>query len=518
MRALTMTLLPEPVAPAIRRCGIFARSAARACPATSRPRAKAIRLAIPATSGSSRIRRIATTLKSMFGISIPTTVLPGIGASMRIVRAARAIARSSASPSMRLTLIDGSGSTSYWVTTGPAFHFTTRLGMLKLASLPVMIAAFRSWSMPWPAARAATSSRSVIGGRRYSRRSGSRRPSSAMAGSGRGPPASRAGSATGPGVSCATGARAAPANTDETWAGDGSGDGISGRGCGSRPFFPLREPLPLPAPLPASPAAWRVRFGAASATRAFASAAGVARAAPTPRAPRPSGATSSRTGRSSTMTTPTMKMPRRTTNAPGSLTRDVSGAAIAFPIRPPLRSAMIPALSRRLTIPSSATYAIVDPITIRPQPARGPFARSRTTPIPMRSTGRSQRPEPNHGATTPTIQSVRAPLPGSRRPTRMTTPRTRRMMATIDRVTSGLSRRQRRPGAPGAPSAGRGRAPAGRHLDLHHDREDHRAALRLLVEVARDAVLDLALEEADLADVVAGVLDRLDDALARPRP
>ena len=51
---------------------------------------------------------------------------------------------------MRLTFTDGSGSTSYWVTTGPAFHFTTRLGMLKLASLPTMIAALRSWSMPRP--------------------------------------------------------------------------------------------------------------------------------------------------------------------------------------------------------------------------------------------------------------------------------------------------------------------------------------------------------------------------------
>ena len=44
--------------------------------------------------------------------------------------------------------------------------------------------------------------------------------------------------------------------------------------------------------------------------------------------------------------------------------------------------------------------------------------------------------------------------------------------------------------------------------DLDHDREDHRPALRLLVQVARHAVLDLALEQADLADVVARVLDR----------
>ena len=40
MSALTMTLLPEPVAPAMSRWGILARSTAWALPATSRPRAK----------------------------------------------------------------------------------------------------------------------------------------------------------------------------------------------------------------------------------------------------------------------------------------------------------------------------------------------------------------------------------------------------------------------------------------------------------------------------------------------
>ncbi len=165
--ALTMTLLPEPVAPAISRCGILARSAARACPATSRPRAK-VSLEAARRSTSSRIRRRATMLKSLFGISIPTTLLPGIGASMRIVRAARAIARSSERASIRLTLISGDGSTSYWVTTGPAFHVTTRAGMLKLDSLAPMIAAFRSWSMPLSPTRGAMSSRRASGGRWYS--------------------------------------------------------------------------------------------------------------------------------------------------------------------------------------------------------------------------------------------------------------------------------------------------------------------------------------------------------------
>ena len=41
MIALTQTLLPEPVAPAMSRCGIFARSALNGWPATSWPSAKA---------------------------------------------------------------------------------------------------------------------------------------------------------------------------------------------------------------------------------------------------------------------------------------------------------------------------------------------------------------------------------------------------------------------------------------------------------------------------------------------
>ncbi len=164
-----MTLLPEPVAPAISRCGILDRSAARAWPATSRPRAN-VSLEAARRSTSSRIRRRATMLKSLFGISRPTTLLPGIGASIRIVRAARAMARSSARASMRLTLISGDGSISYWVTTGPAFQMATRAGMPKLASLATMMAAFRWWSMPLSPMRGAMLSSSASGGRWYSGR------------------------------------------------------------------------------------------------------------------------------------------------------------------------------------------------------------------------------------------------------------------------------------------------------------------------------------------------------------
>ena len=135
MSALTMTLLPEPVAPAMSRCGILARSTAWAVPATSRPRANVSVEPDALKSTSSRIRRRATTLKSLFGISMPTALLPGIGASIRSERAARAIARSSDSASIRLTLTSGAGWTSYWVTTGPALRPTISAGMPKLGQL-----------------------------------------------------------------------------------------------------------------------------------------------------------------------------------------------------------------------------------------------------------------------------------------------------------------------------------------------------------------------------------------------
>ena len=77
MTALTMTLLPEPVAPAIRRWGIFARSTAWALPATSRPRANVSFDSVGLNGTSSKIRRRATTLKSWFGISMPIGALAG---------------------------------------------------------------------------------------------------------------------------------------------------------------------------------------------------------------------------------------------------------------------------------------------------------------------------------------------------------------------------------------------------------------------------------------------------------
>src|SRR5215207_3868853 len=149
----------------------------------------------------------------------------------------------------------------------------------------------------------------------------------------------------------------------------------------------------------------------------------------------------------------------------------------------------------------------------QPDPGRLPGPHSTYQPAPSSRNGSNQRPVSNHGAIESRHQSVRAPCPGNARAMSVTAPRTSRKIPTIERATSGPTE-----GSAIDPRAGpdRRRPRFVRRvgvrrlvatLDLDHDREDHRPALRLLVQVARDAVLDLALQEADLADVIARVLD-----------
>ena len=75
--------LPEPVAPATSRCGIFARLATTKPPSTSLPRPTTIgwwsARALPDRSTSPRL----TVSRSVLGISMPIADLPGIGDRMR---------------------------------------------------------------------------------------------------------------------------------------------------------------------------------------------------------------------------------------------------------------------------------------------------------------------------------------------------------------------------------------------------------------------------------------------------
>ena len=104
IKVFIQTLLPEPVAPAIKTCGIFAISATTSFPATSFPSANASLDLCPWNASDEIISLKCTTSFSTFGISIPTACFPGIGASILILSAAKFSAISSAKFAILLLL------------------------------------------------------------------------------------------------------------------------------------------------------------------------------------------------------------------------------------------------------------------------------------------------------------------------------------------------------------------------------------------------------------------------------
>ena len=108
MIELRHTDLPEPVAPAMSRCGMSARSVTASAPATPEPSAigRWCFWTAFSKSGDSSMLRSDTTEVCPFGTSMPTMDLPGTGASMRSAGAASASARSCWSEVMRLTRVD----------------------------------------------------------------------------------------------------------------------------------------------------------------------------------------------------------------------------------------------------------------------------------------------------------------------------------------------------------------------------------------------------------------------------
>ena len=354
MSALTMTLLPEPVAPAMSRCGILARSTACAAPATSRPRANVSFEPDAVKSTSSRIRRSATMLKSLFGISMPTALLPGIGASMRSERAARAIARSSASASMRLTLMSAAGWTSYWVTTGPALRPVIWAGMLKPASLRTMISSLRrcATSLPPASSGRAMSSSRVVAGRTYSIRSrvGGESPASVTSSGSR---SGRSGTSTArTGVWTAAPPALAGANVADVGTALGTAAGMSERwGVASAPQIPVwpgdaAVPATIAAPLAGRPP--RPPFASAlpGPTAVPVPPSGlVARASlsvlVTARPADVNGASSCRNGMSNASSSPTSMIAISTTYAAGTGSRPARRRA------PPARARGTPRSGRR---------------------------------------------------------------------------------------------------------------------------------------------------------------------------
>ena len=119
IRVLIHTDLPEPVAPAMSICGIFAISVTIVFPPISFPTANVTLDFALINSGLSKSSRKVTVFLFAFGTSIPTAAFPGIGASIRMSDAARLSLISSARRVILFTLTPCSGTSSYRVTLGP---------------------------------------------------------------------------------------------------------------------------------------------------------------------------------------------------------------------------------------------------------------------------------------------------------------------------------------------------------------------------------------------------------------
>ena len=117
----TQTDFPAPVAPAIRRCGVFTRSSSCAFPRMSFPKITGIAILLYSGKSCSIISRKLTIERCLFGTSIPTAARPGIGATIRTELAARLSAILSCSVTILLSFTPGAGASSNIVTTGPFF-------------------------------------------------------------------------------------------------------------------------------------------------------------------------------------------------------------------------------------------------------------------------------------------------------------------------------------------------------------------------------------------------------------
>ncbi len=115
---LIATDLPEPVVPAISRCGIRARFATTGSPPMSLPRARGRAWDESPKPLAERISRSSTFSRSSFGSSMPITERPGM-VETRQASADIERAMSSERPMTRLALRPAAGSSSYMVTTGP---------------------------------------------------------------------------------------------------------------------------------------------------------------------------------------------------------------------------------------------------------------------------------------------------------------------------------------------------------------------------------------------------------------
>ena len=115
---LTQTDLPEPVVPAINKCGIDVRSAIIGRPEMLLPRAIGSLISFLLKFSDEIISEIITPSLLVFGISIPTVFFPGI---IETLVETELVFRAISSDKFIIfdTFIPGAGSNSYKLTTGP---------------------------------------------------------------------------------------------------------------------------------------------------------------------------------------------------------------------------------------------------------------------------------------------------------------------------------------------------------------------------------------------------------------
>ena len=138
------TDLPEPVAPATSKCGILFSSQYTGSPIKSLPKVNNNCLDLSLNFSLFVSSDIRTITFSALGISTPTALLPGIGASILISLAAKPILILSEIPLILFTLIFSSGTISNLVTLGPMKVLVNLAFIPKLLNISISFCPFTS--------------------------------------------------------------------------------------------------------------------------------------------------------------------------------------------------------------------------------------------------------------------------------------------------------------------------------------------------------------------------------------
>ena len=142
IKVFVITDLPEPVVPAIKRCGILAKFATTALPEISLPTANVSGSVAFFHSLLSITPRSRTSADFAFGNSTPTERVPGIGASILILSTARFNANSLSRAKIFDKFTPCGGRMVYCVTRGPTFAPSISTSIPNSPKVVLIICAF----------------------------------------------------------------------------------------------------------------------------------------------------------------------------------------------------------------------------------------------------------------------------------------------------------------------------------------------------------------------------------------